>query len=230
MVFRRRFRRRRPYYARRRRYGGVGAPLGRPPRRTFKNRQQQNITRLVVYLKNVQAVTTNLQGEINWAINANTVAVTGDFAIYGKLYNEYKILKISVKMIPANVGHESTVIQVPPVTGTLIPNFYRGNAVTWVETDVASPTPTPGSIIDVINKSSARLIQPRRTHFRWIDRPKGYPEWGKLDLNGGVTTADKWVTQLRLFGENFAPIQLPGSQNYFYNMITFKVLFRSRQE
>lgn len=225
---RNRFRRFRPRFRRRMRRG-VGAPLGRAPRWNYSQRKQQNLTRMVVHLKQVQLVSSDLNGVINWGINSLSAPVTGDFQTYGSLYNEYKVLKVSAKIIPANVGGESAVIG-PNPGGQFIPNFIRGDAVTWVSTDEVFPYPTPNAINDVLNRSSARLIQPRRIHYRWINRARGFPNWGKLNSAGAPTFDDTWQASLRMYGNGFTPVNIPGSQVFFYIQVTFKCLFRSRQE
>lgn len=232
--YRRKYHTRRRFGRRRFGRGRVGPSIGRAPRWGFRQRRQQNLTRLVQYFKNVQTIASdNLTDLLNYGVNSRNVADAGEFQTYATLYSEYKVLKISVKYIPANVGGESTVIG-PSPGGNFRASFVRGDAVTWVDTDTPQPPlppfPVPASIEAVINKSSARIIQPRRTHYRWVNRSRGYPTWGKTDNAGNITAADLWQPSLRMYGTGFTPSNVPGIQNYFYVMVTFKVLFRSRQE
>lgn len=220
---RQRFRTRRR--KRRQRYARTGAALV-SQRWTRSKRVQQNLTRNVQWFKRVQAVTSDTAGNLAFSTTSQNVDTVDDFTTYGSLFTQYKVLKIICRFFPANVGGESLqIINTGP--GQSFPLLQRGDCLTY--TGKQSPTTT---IADLIQRSSARLLQPRRFHKRWVDRPKGYPEWGELNTTGGVVTADPWDDEsgIHMLGENFTPTQAPGQQNYFYVMTLWKVLFRSRQE
>jgi len=195
-------------------------------------RRQQNITKLVFWFKRVQAVTSDTAGGIGFAVTAINVTDIEEFQTFGTLYSQYKVLKVITKFFPSNIGGESMQIATPgaPPQLTGLPMLQRGNALTYTGKDAASGQDT---IIGVLQRSSARLINPRRVHKRWMGRPKtGYDSWGELNSVGNVTSLDPWDDEsgIRLLGENFTPIQAPGQQNFFYNITYWKVVFRSRQE
>lgn len=225
---RRRYARRPRQYANRsRRYSSrrVGASMYRPSF-TRTRRIQQNLTRYIGWFKNVQAITSDTAGNIGFSVTSENVASIDDFITFGTLYSQFKVLKVIVKFFPANVGGESQQI-LTPGAGQGFPLLQRGDALTYTGKVSGSSV-----LVDIINRSSARLVQPRRYHKRWVDRPHGYPDWGELSSTGSVTTADTWDDEsgIHMVGENFTPTQAPGQQNFFYVMTLFKVLFRSRQE
>lgn len=215
----------------RRRFGGQVGPSLRRTRWTFKKRVAQNITREVRWFKYVGVVTSNALGRLEENYSTGDVGQAKQFDSYTRIWEEYKVLQVSVKWFPANVGGESQ--QQPPggAPGPPpgAPLLQRGDCVTWCDPNTPSLYPT-GGITDIMGKSSARLINPRRQHKRWINRPKGYPKWGLISPGGVVTTPDAWPGSISMYGDNFTPIQAPGTQQYFYAQVMFKVLFRSRQD
>lgn len=222
---------RRPRRNYRRRYTNrrtrrVGASLS-TTRWSRRKRVTQGLTRNVVWFKRVQAITSDTAGNLGFSVTSDNVGSIDDFITYGTLYSQYKVLKVISKFFPSNVGGESQQL-LTPGAGLGFPLLQRGDALTY--TGKHSLTST--SIPDLIVRPSARLIQPRRYHKRWTDRPKGYPIWGELDTTGIITQNDAWDDEsgIHLIGENFTPTQAPGQQNYFYVLSMWKVLFRSRKE
>lgn len=226
MPFRRRFRPRR--FNRFRRRGRRVGPGLRAPRWNFAKRAQQNLTREVRHFKWVVAIRSNNTGVLNFNVQTSDVTNGQQFDLFSRIWEEYKILTINMKLFPSNVGGESQQYLGPSPPPAGIPLFQRGDTVTYC--DPNAPGLPPQGINDVMGKSSARLFNPRRYHKRWINRPRGYPGWGAIDPNGVITTPDPWPGSITLFGDNFTPVQVPGSQIFFYGMLTFKVLFRSRQD
>lgn len=216
------YRARRP----RRRRQQYGPRLGRAPRWRRPQRVLQNMTRNVVWLKNVIASTSSTNGTITTRFPTSAVDLAGDFTNYGLFYEEFKVLKLIVKIFPANVGGESQ--QILQGATPSLPVFQRGDICSWV--DQGSNDPLPGGIDDVINRSSCRIFQPRRFHKRWMNRPRDFPNWGKLDNAGNIQTFDPWQAQIRLYGDNFTPISAPGQQNFFWCQILYKILYRNRRE
>jgi len=124
--------------------------------------------------------------------------------------------------------------------------------------DQGQPDPTFNNIEQVIVRPSAKIIDPRRKYYRYAVRPKGHVRWGTFAPNGdvargdpipgtGVTTPppqsiiipqqyypdkyDSWkYTWIRIWGEDFSPIQAAGRQVYYWVTIRYKVLFRGRQQ
>ena len=204
----------------------VGASMSRP-RFTRRKRVGQNLTREIKWFKRVQAITSDTAGNIGFDVSSVNVDTVPDFITYGTLYSQYKVLKVMCKFFPSNVGGESLQI-INTGAGQSFPLLQRGDALTYT----GKPAVTGLGIADIIQRSSARLIQPRRFHKRWVDRAYGYPTWGELNPSGGVVTPDPWddESNITMIGENFTPTQAPGQQNFFYVMTLWKVLFRSRQE
>lgn len=225
--FRFRRRQRRPYRPRGRQVG----PYLRRPRWNFRKRVAQNLTREVRSFKQVGTLQASVAGVIGASFDYSDLPTAKSFAAYATIWEEYKILSIDMRLFPSHVGSESLIDNNPPGGG---PNdwtqiFVRGNIVSWIDPNSPSPTP-PNSINDVFGKPSARLFNPRYHHRRWITRPRGYPAWGQIDNNGIIQTADPWPGTINLYGRGFSPPQLPGNQVFFYWLLTYKVLFRSRQD
>ena len=205
-----------------------GARLGRAPRWNRRQRVNNNVTRNVLWLKRVQAVTSTPTGTITDRWPTTTVDLYGDFSNYASMWEEFKVLKIVVNLFPANVGGESMQYLGPAPPPAGLPIFQRGDICSWV--DQGSNDALPAGIDDVINRSSCRLFQPRRFHKRWMSRPRSFPSWGTLDAAGNIVVADSWVAQIRLYGDNFTPITAQGQQNFFWAQSMIKVLFRGRRE
>lgn len=231
MAYKRSFRfRRRP--ARRPYRGGrqVGPSLRRT-RWTFRKRAAQNLTREVRYFKQTGNIHANLIGRILESFDQSDLPTAKTFAAYATIWEEFKILSIDVKLFPSHVGSESLIDNNIPPGG---PNnwsavFMRGNIVSWIDPNSPSPAP-PNTINDVFGKPSARLFNPRQYHKRFMTRPRGYPTWGRIDNNGIIVTPDPWQGAINLFGQGFSPPTLPGNQVFFYWLLTYKILFRSRQD
>lgn len=229
MPYRRPFRRRfRPRFRRRFRRNQVGPSLHRT-RWTFRKRVGQNLTREVRWFKDVGPVSSQLGGFVNDSITGAAVAGSQQFDLFGRIWEEYKVLKIIVKWFPANVGGES--LQAPSGTGVPVgaPLLQRGDCVTWIDPNTPTPPP-PSSINDVMGKSSAMIVQPRRLQKRWMSRPRGYPTWGSIGPNGIIANLDPWDGSINMYGDNFTPSIAPGQQVFFWRIAYYKVLFRSRQD
>jgi len=221
-----RSRRRRPRRARQ----PYGPPLRGPPRMTRALRVHQNLTRDCRWFKFTQNIPTNVNGNFfnNWAPPDVTNCL--DFTKWGQIWEEFKVLQFSVKLFPAAVGSESLqeANNTQPVPGNQA-TFKRGNVITWV--DQGSADPNFNTIEDIIIRPSAKLINPRRFHKRWCTRPRGNPDWGQLDSDGTIALPDQWNdSRIKLYGQGFTPSTSPGTQVWYYVMITFKVIFRGRQQ
>lgn len=225
-ISRRRTRTRRTHRFGRRQRQQYGPRLGRAPRWGRRMRVGQNLTRDVKWFKSVVAVTSDNAGRITRRFPTGNVEIAGDFNIYGVFYEEFKVITMIVKLFPANVGGES--VQTNQGPNPSIPVFQRGDICSWV--DQLGDDPLPAGIDDVINRSSCRLFQPRRYHKRYVNRPRDYPGWGKVNDSGVITTEDPWNCAIRLYGDNFTPISAPGQQNFFWAQIMYKVLYRNKRE
>lgn len=209
-----------------------GPQMGAPLVRVHWNRQKrvaQNLTRDCRWFKHVDTIATiTPQGWLRYRMSpdhAPDINQYVQFTKYGSLFEEYKIIKMSITFIPAHVGSESLTTD---SSGTLQPTFVRGNVVTWVDPQGDS---TPVSAIQsVMGRPSARIHNPRRAVRLHLDRPpSGYPLWGKLDTAGLVSTKDTWQGDLNIFGTGFTTPSAVATPVFYYVVSAYKVLFRSRQ-
>lgn len=152
------------------------------------------------------------------------------------LYDQYKVLGMVLKMFPANVGTEPTgadQFQTAPGPGGLPVLINRGNHVMYIDQRRDSPgVANPTSIGQIINRGSARMINPRRPWTTSLWRPKGKPLWGSCkDI---LASPDAWNGQICHFCEGGSvipntPAGAPQTFTVFYYTLTWKVVFRGRQ-
>lgn len=150
------------------------------------------------------------------------------------LYDQYKILGMTIKMYPANVGTEATgADQLASAPNTIPIGINRGNHVMYIDQRQDSPgVSNPTSISQIINRGSARMINPRRPFTMSIWRPKGKPLWGSTkDILGAP---DSWTGSINHFAEGGSiipntPAGVPQTITVYYYTITWKVIFRGRQ-
>lgn len=196
----------------------------------FRNRRYkrvQGVSDQYTTHKIVRAIPSDTSGRINFHASALGLPDSTTFGTYATLFEYFKVLSITVRFFPAQVGSESLVGNNPGVP-SMFQTYVRGNCISWIDANASDPVPT--SVIDYINKASCRMIQPRGYHKRWIVRPTGYPEWAQTGGTTGLLVEDKWKSVIKLYGDGFTAIQAPGTQNYFYAQVTYKVRWRSRHE
>lgn len=194
---------------------------------TRKKRVNQNLTRNVFWFKEtgpLQVQTTGAnQGEIFQRYAPSQVATVQAFVRFAYSYEQYKVLKMVVKWIPASVGSEAVNPEI----------FHRGNICTWIDQPPIEVNP-PNGINDVMSRPSCKLHQPRRTMIRWMNRPRGgrFLDWGRIEHTQGGAPGipqDSWDSQIKIYGDNFgfgnAQIDVTP---YYYVEIWYKVIFRSR--
>lgn len=149
------------------------------------------------------------------------------------LYDQYKVLGMVLKLFPANIGTEATAgdsFSVP--IGQPTWNINRGNHVMYIDQRKEPVGTAPTSISQIINRGSARMINPRRPWKTSIWRPKGKPIWGSCkDIS---TNPDSWSGQICHFCEGGSIIPnsstgTPQTWTVFYYTLTWKVIFRGRQ-
>ena len=215
----------------RRRPPVLGAPLTRRPRMTRTLRIHNNLTRDCRWFKFTQNIPSNTNGNFfnNWA--PPDVTSCADFTRWAQNWEEFKVLQFSVKMFPAAVGSEA--LQEALNASQPFPSnqatFKRGNTISWVDQGAADPN--FATIEDLIVRPSARLFNPRRYHKRYVFRPRGNPDWGQLEDNGTVALPDQWNdSRIKVYGQGFTPSTSAGNQTWYYVMVSFKVLFRGRQQ
>lgn len=232
MPYKKRYNRRRRAPRRRQPYG---APLTRAPRMTRSLRVHQNLTRDCRWFKTVTNVGTTAQslGRFNVSYGPADLQNVADFQKWGRCWEEYKVLSFSVKFYPVSVGSESLLGVPPPPDQRPIPIYYRGNTVTWVDQGKIQVQPQ-AQLDDIIVRPSAKLIQSRKFHKRWISRPKGNPQWGQFNEDGTVNQAlpDSWEdSRIKMYGQDYATPFPPSARLVFwYVVISYKVLFRGRQQ
>lgn len=207
-----------------------GAPLMRPVF-TRSMRVKQNLTRDVRWFKEVRTIQSNLNGNFRQVYLPTDVNNCLDFIKWARIFEEFKVLKVRVVWHPAAVGSESLQEGTsPPPTPGPEATFKRGNSITWC--DQGDPDLPVGvdTIAKLIVKPSAKLINPRYKHTRYVCRPFGNPEWGRLDDDGTISSPDSWTdTRISIFGEGFTPILVQGDQTWFYVTISYLVMLRGRQ-
>lgn len=214
-------RRYRPRYGRRRyrpRYGLATRPrfMSRGLR---MRRQNQNSTRVFYFRENGIISSATIPSIYNRWITQDSYPPTSPILTLqtcSKLYDQYKLLSMSVKLFPANVGDESL--------GQVSFAVVRGNCAVWSDQRFDPSLQQPTLITQVINNASCRMIHPRRGYTKTIYRPRGYNKWGSCAVNIGET--DEWRGSIELLQtETTTPAQ---PYQLWYWTRSYKVLFRSR--
>lgn len=201
-----------------------GPVLGRRPTLTRQLRVKQNLTRDYKMFKYVERITSNNFGNFLNVFVPTEVTNVADFQNWARCWEEYKVLWFSLKLQPVGIGSESLS---QPASGEAM--FKRGLALTWV--DQGAPDPSFTTVDTIIVRPSCRTVQPRYVHRRKCYRPPGNPDWGQFDNQGAVAIEDQWQdTRIRLWGQDFTPIVIPGSQTYYWATLEYAVLFRGRSQ
>jgi len=132
------------------------------------------------------------------------------------LYDEYKVLGISLRLFPSNVGTEpgQTFEQ-----GIL----NRGDQVIWSDQRFNGAGQVPTDIAVVLNHASARMLDPRRKYKRTLFRPKGYPDWGSCERP--LEIPDRWDAAIQLLVNNVTP-----DRPLWWYTLQYKVIFRGRRQ
>ena len=208
-----------------------GARITRTGPLTRKKRVAQNLTRDCRIFKTSTSIATvtGSNGQFRFSANPLNVADCKDFQKWGACWEEFQVLSFSCKFLPVAVGSES-LLTVGAPAGAPFPLFLRGNTVSWV--DQGDADPTTNEIADLIVRPSAKLIASRKPHYRFCTRPKGNPNWGTFDNDGNITVQDEWEdSRIKLFGRGFSDPTPPATRLIFYYvMLSFKVVFRGRQQ
>lgn len=132
------------------------------------------------------------------------------------LYDQYKVLAISVKWFPVNVGTEPGQVLSQAI-------FNRGDQVIWSDQRFDESATVPVLLGEVLNHGSARMIQPRRFQARTMYRSKGHPEWGSCE--NPLTNPDPWNGAIQMLVNNATP-----DRALWYYTLTYKVLVRGRRQ
>lgn len=211
----------------RRRNRRVGAPLRRAPNWGRMMRVSQSLTRNVFWFKETGPIqltnpgTNNDNGEIYSTYQPSDVTSNADFLNFARAFEQYKVLKVIVKLYPASIGSESVNPNV----------FRRGNIVSYIDQPPLGGQ--PDSINDAMGLPSAKLFQPRRFHKRFMNRPRGGNTFSWILINHTSTGApaplfDSWNTEIKIYGDNFGTGPAGTDQPYYFYEVLYKVIFRSR--
>lgn len=214
---------RRPRRRRRRAAKKTGAPITGAPRMTRSLRVHQNLTRDCRWFKGAGTIQSNPLGDFRHITSPGGISTVLDFSKWGSCWEEFKVLKVILTLLPVSVGSESLLQTAPGQPSPLAPLFKRGNVIIYL--DQGKPDTASNDFVKLITKPSARLVPARRTQKRWIDRPKGHPAWGNFDPNGSINDDDSWQdSYIHVIGQGFTPL----IQSWYYYTVAYKVLFRGR--
>lgn len=233
MPYKKSYLKKRKPYLRRRRQARTGAPITRAPRLTRKLRVYNNLTRDCRWFKHVKFITSDPDniGRFSQIYRPGLVTECLDFQNWGRCWEQYKVLQVSVHFIPAAIGSESLQQGFQDGNGfpTNIATFKRGEVVIYM--DQGAQDPVEPDFARLITKPSARLYSARQRVRRFMTRPRGNPEWGEFSSQDGtVQQSDSWSdSYLHIQGQNFTPLSAPGNQLWYWVQINYKVLFRGRQ-
>lgn len=217
------YQKRKRYYRRRRIYGTKASFM---PKQLSLERYGQVSTR-TFWFKQSGTIASDQQGRVSKAFATQFPPVVAgqpyrmppiaDSTTAARMYNEYKVLAIKVRLFSANIGDESAG-----------QGQFRGNTVTYLEQNVAAWNATlPNQVVQVINRGSCNMIPSRVSkHTRVLYRPKGIPEWGNCDPNtlAADREPDPWKGGLYILGETATP-SIP---ILWYYVVTYKMIYRGR--
>ena len=199
------------------------------PRGLAYKRYQGVDTKLFYFRRNAEAL-SDADGKYFANFNARSIAggtattpLFPQFAQVKDLYDQYKVLGITIRFFPANVGIE-------PDSALFTSNaLLRGQTVVWNDQRTDTGVTVPTSISQVINNASMRMMSSRRYFTRSIFRAKGYPAWANIQA---PATEDPWNGSINVFVEGATPAVItPPTQTpiLFYFTVTYKVVFRGRR-
>lgn len=220
---RRKFARRRAPF-RRRRVPGLATRPRMMPRTYARMRKNQVATKVFWFKLNGQSSTPPVLDYNYFAFRTRgfttepgggVSTVPQRDAIFS-LYDQFKVLAISVKWFPVNVGTEPGQVLAQGI-------LNRGDQVIWSDQRFDDTAVLPIQISEVLNHGSARMIQPRRFQSRTMYRPKGHPEWGSCE--NPQTIQDPWNGAIQMLVNNATP-----NRPIWYYTLTYKVLVRGRRQ
>lgn len=224
--------RRRFTYARRRRARKTG--LATRPRmmgRTQKLRRFNQVSTKVFYFKINGELTTDGSGNIyrawttrNLNVPSPGIPVPAGWDSLKELYDQYKVIGMTLKLFPANVGIE------PDATLLAAGGLLRGDTAVYSDQRFDSGAAAPTQINEVINKASCRMINSRRPYTRNLFRSRGYPTWANTQ---GPATPDSWNGSIEILVNNATPESLTPpitTPLLWYWTLQYKVVVRGRTQ
>lgn len=211
---RRRFRRKKPT-------GFATRPRWMP--KTLARKRFNQVATKVFWFKDNGDIKNNAGGfyQTNWTTQQIVANPPTGFTDLVKLYDEFKVIGMYVKLFPANVGIE-------PDTALFSNNgTLRGDVIVWSDQKADVTPSTIASVSDKINQASCRMINPRRPYSRKIFRPTGNPNWG--GTSSISQQPDQWIGQISVFGQNTTTVTPPAlAVTLWYWTRAYKVIVRGR--
>lgn len=168
---------------------------------------------------------TQVPNPISPVVVPNAFPNVADYLAVSSAYCEYRVEAIKVTIFASNVGTEVGEITL----GQNIPGFNRGATIMFCDQKITNGTSYSDEIIDLINKSSAKMIPSRASKYSYtLFRAKGYPEWGNCNLNTpeGVREPDPWWGGIICKGQYAREAVRP----LWFWQTTYKVSFRGRNQ
>lgn len=216
MPYHRRYRRRRRRCVR----GLATVPRMMPS--SLARQRWNNASSKTFFIKDSGTLITDLTGSIQRKWSVQDVYSVPQFNTLGQLYDQFKVLAITIRLYPANVGIEPDPSLLPVGSNGLL----RGNAGVWCDQRPAT-VGFPGTIVQMINYGSAKLINPRRPYKRTMFRATGFNSWG------GIQTAainDSWRGEIKLLQVDATPavVGSPPPTLWYWSR-TFKIIYRGRR-
>ena len=164
----------------------------------------------------------------NWYRTWITHDITGvgapaSFNALARLYDQYKVLGMKVRLIPANPQ-----VDLNPTTGALLGIFAlrRGNIAMWSDQRYDPTMPIPNLIGEVIGNNNTRIINPARRTSQSVYRPKGKYSWGSTKQ--AATAGDPWQAEINMLVNDASPTPTTGPVQMYYYTRQWKVIFRGR--
>lgn len=144
------------------------------------------------------------------------------------LYDSYKILGMSIRCYPANVGVEPDTVLFGDSA------FLRGNAIVWSDNfNATDAVPVTNTIGERINYGSCRMLNPRRAFRRYLRRPAGNTEWRSTGTAANPPEQDQWKGYVCLFGEGNTSSSIGPpivDRPLWFFKVTYKVILRGRSQ
>lgn len=191
---------------------------------TYQRRaRHNNVSSKIFYLKDNGTLSTDVNGTIQQVWNVQGIYANPQFVPCAALYQQFKVIGMTVKLYPANVGIEPDPSALPVGDNGL----FRGDCVVWGDQRPGQIAQFPTTVSAAINYGSAQIIQPRRKYKRTMFRATGFPDWGSTDV---PAVNDQWRGTLNLLQTNATPAAVGGNAPVmWYWMRTLKVIFRGRK-
>ena len=187
-----------------------------------KRARWNNVSSKIFYLKDAGEISPDLAGVVERVWGVQEIYSIPQFATIGALYTQFKVLGMTVRLYPANVGIEPDPSALPVGANGL----FRGNAGVWSDQRPGPTVQFPTSITGMINYGSAKLINPRRPYTRTMYRASGFPTWGGI---APTALNDSWRGTINLLQVDATASTIAQQPVLWYWSRTLKVVFRGRR-